>query len=143
MSFSSEIKEELSRQIPGARHCRLAEIPVCQGHGAMLSSRAAYGYDKLILSLLHIVGKKETNHVLQFIQKTVRRLETHDEILYLLIVSAQPAEIFIVIRIGQETHVENQICVIGNRGRRRFDASHAHGKSGSCKKVLYIVEKNL
>lgn len=26
MSFSSEIKEELSRQLPGARHCRLAEI---------------------------------------------------------------------------------------------------------------------
>ncbi len=26
MSFSSEIKEELSRQIPGARHCQLAEI---------------------------------------------------------------------------------------------------------------------
>ncbi len=25
MSFSSEIKEELSRQIPAARHCRLAE----------------------------------------------------------------------------------------------------------------------
>ena len=31
MSFSSEIKEELSRQIPGARHCQLAEIAAILG----------------------------------------------------------------------------------------------------------------
>lgn len=31
MSFSSKIKEELSRQIPGARHCRLAEIAAILG----------------------------------------------------------------------------------------------------------------
>ena len=26
MSFSQEVKEELSRHIPGARHCQLAEL---------------------------------------------------------------------------------------------------------------------
>ena len=88
--------------------------PVGQGHGAVLSSRTAHGDDKLVLSLLYIVGKKEAYHVLQFIQKTVSRLKAHDKILYLLIVSGQPAEILIIIRIRQEAHVKYQIRIIGD-----------------------------
>ena len=35
MSFSSEVKDELSKQMPSARHCRIAEtaaiITMCAG----------------------------------------------------------------------------------------------------------------
>lgn len=31
MSFSSEVKDELSRQVPTARHCRLAELAAIIG----------------------------------------------------------------------------------------------------------------
>ena len=40
MSFSSEIKEELSRQIPAARHCRLAEAAAILGFGSHVTEGA-------------------------------------------------------------------------------------------------------
>ncbi len=41
MSFSSEIKEELSRQIPAARHCQLAEIAAILNYCGHVSEREA------------------------------------------------------------------------------------------------------
>ena len=40
MSFSSEIKEELSRQTPAARHCRLAEAAAILGFGSHVTEGA-------------------------------------------------------------------------------------------------------
>jgi len=64
MSFSSEIKEELSRQMPTARHCQLAEIAdfkllrTCFGRGSRIGqSEDAYGKSGSCKKILYIIEK--------------------------------------------------------------------------------------
>ena len=67
MSFSSNVKDELSRQMPGARHCQIAETA----------------------AILSLCGR---------------------------------------VKISASDH---------------FWIGNPYGKCGSCKKVLYIIEKNI
>ena len=52
MSFSSEIKEELSRNIPRARHCQIAEIAAMlsfnEKKGDRFSDRKCGGCKKML-----------------------------------------------------------------------------------------------
>lgn len=58
MSFSSDIKEELSRLVPGARHCRIAEIAAILSMCGGMRVSAADKYRLEILTENHAVARK-------------------------------------------------------------------------------------
>lgn len=58
MSFSGDIKEELSRQLPGARHCRIAEIAAILSMCGGVSVSAKDRYRLKILTENHAVARK-------------------------------------------------------------------------------------
>lgn len=57
MSFSSEVKEELETVVPGARHCRLAELGALVAYGGIVKKTLS-GRQITIKSENEIIGRK-------------------------------------------------------------------------------------
>ena len=79
----------------------------------MLAAGAAYGDNKLGLALVYITGDQETEQVLELFYKLVGDGPAQHVVPDGLLFAAEIPQGLVVMGIGQEAHVEDQVGIHG------------------------------
>ena len=92
----------------------MSEKRIGHGHGTVFASGAPHSDHQLVLSLTDVIGEKEINQVIQFIQKSLSGPALHHKVADDRVFPCQRPQFLHIIGIGQEAHIKDKVRVLGN-----------------------------